>query len=75
MISDNDKTKIISLARQFKAKNIWLFGSNIKPDQEAQDIDLAVEGVDSENYFNFYGELLFNLSKPVDLVNISNDTK
>jgi len=36
------------------------------------DIDLAVRGIKPEVFFKFYGELLRNLSKPVDLVDLSN---
>ena len=52
-----------------------LFGSSADPDREAKDIDLAVEGVAPADFFAFYGELLFSLSKPVDLIDLSTDSK
>ncbi|GAG78954.1 unnamed protein product, partial [marine sediment metagenome] len=35
------------------------------------DIDLAVKGIMPKLFFKFYGELMRNLSKPVDLVDLS----
>lgn len=43
--------------------------------REGRDIDLAVEGLAPEEFFRFYGDLLFSLSKPVDLVDLSQDSK
>jgi predicted nucleotidyltransferase len=76
MISEKDKLTIISIARRFKVKRVLLFGSNISSgDQESRDIDLAVEGVPSRDFFKFYGELLFRLNKPVDLIDLSFNNK
>jgi hypothetical protein len=33
--------------------------------------DLAVEGLQPEKFFDFYGRLFFELPKPVDLVDLS----
>lgn len=75
MISEEDKTIIRETAKRFKAKTVLLFGSGADPAREAEDIDLAVEGVAPGEFFSFYGELLFDLSKPVDLIELSKDTK
>ena len=75
MISEQDKSKIIKIGVQYHVGEILLFGSNIDPNREASDIDLAVAGIAPENFFNFYGDLLFELSKPVDLIDLSSDTK
>ena len=75
MISERDKATIIDIARRYDVGQILLFGSGADQKREAKDIDLAVEGVQPEQFFSFYGELLFALSKPVDLIDLSNDTK
>lgn len=76
MISEKDKSTIASIASRFKARRILLFGSNVSSvDRESRDIDLAVEGVPPKDFFKFYGELLFSLNKPVDLVDLSIDNK
>ena len=75
MISEQDKATIVDIARRYDVRAILLFGSSVDPAREADDIDLAVEGIVPEKFFSFYGELLFGLSKPVDLIDLSNNTK
>jgi predicted nucleotidyltransferase len=75
MISEQDKAKIINIAHQYNVKEILLFGSSTDPNRQANDIDLAVIGIAPEKFFSFYGDLLFELSKPVDLIDLSSDTK
>ena len=65
---------IITIARRYKVKRILLFGSNVNlHSPETRDIDLAVEGLPAKNFFRFYGDLLFSLKKPVDLIDLSID--
>ncbi len=75
MISGKDKSAILELAARYRAKRVLLFGSSADPDREGDDIDLAVEGVPPDDFFRFYGDLIFRLSKPVDLVDLAADTK
>lgn len=67
MVSETDKEIIKNLALKYKVARIFLFGSSLDK-SEARDIDLAVEGIDHSLFFKFYGDLIFNLSKPVDLI-------
>ncbi len=75
MISQEDKSKIIEIARRFHVSKVLLFGSSADPEKEGRDIDLAVEGVHPSEFFTFYRDLFFSLSKPVDLVDLGDDTK
>jgi predicted nucleotidyltransferase len=75
MISEQDKAKIVDIARRYGVRGVLLFGSSAHPNKSANDIDLAVEGIAPERFFDFYGDLLFSLSKPVDLIDLSSDTK
>ena len=75
MISDSDKKSIISTARKYNVSRVLLFGSGLSDKKEAGDIDLAVEGIEPADFFSFYGELIFKLSKPVDLVDLSDDSR
>ena len=75
MISEQDKTKIIDIGNRYHVREILLFGSSIDENRTAKDIDLAVAGIAPEDFFNFYGDLLFEVSQPIDLINLSNDTK
>ena len=72
MISEKDRVTIVSIATQYNVKRVFLFGSNALPlSKEGNDIDLAVQGIRDEDFFKFYGELLFSLKKPVDLIDLS----
>ena len=71
MISEMDKQIITQCAEKYKVSSIYLFGSSLDERSEPNDIDLAVEGIRPNVFFKFYGELMRNLSKPVDLVDLS----
>ncbi len=71
MIGEMDKQIITHYAKKYKVSSIYLFGSSLDEGSEPNDIDLAVEGIRPNVFFKFYGELMRNLSKPVDLVDLS----
>ncbi len=73
MISPEFKEVVKVCAEQFKVKTVWLFGSALEDENEATDIDIAVEGLAPEKFFEFYGRLFFELPKPVDLVDLSQE--
>ena len=75
MIAEKDKTAITHLARQYGVQKVFLFGSSADPQKEARDIDLGVIGIEPRRFFEFYGDLLFSLSKPVDLIDLSKETR
>ena len=75
MITDVDKNIIEQLARKYRAKRVVLFGSSLSSTQEYQDIDIAVEGIEGKDFYTFYGELLCALSKPVDVIDLSQKTR
>lgn len=75
MISEKDKKTIQDIARKYRASRVLLFGSALTDTTESRDIDIAVEGVDDKDFYAFYGELLYALSKPVDVVDLSRKTK
>ena len=74
MISEKDKKNILKLSEKYKAKKVFLFGSGSTL-KESHDIDLAVEGIPNTVFFKFYSELIFSLSKPVDLVDLSKKSR
>ena len=73
MINDKDKVKIIKLARKYKVSSVYLFGSSLSS-PAPNDIDLGVKGINPRSFFEFYGELLTSLSKPIDLVDLSKES-
>lgn len=75
MILEQDRQQIAHLAERYRIKRLYLFGSSADPVHQGRDIDLAVEGLPPEDFFRFYGDLLFSVSKPVDLIDLSKDSK
>lgn len=75
MISDSDKQIIQDAARKYGATRVLLFGSSLRQERQGRDIDIAVEGIAERDFFSFYGELLCTLSKPVDIVDLSQKSR
>ena len=75
MISEADKKTIRELSKKYRVKKVLLFGSSLDPIKEGRDIDLAVEGIDPREFFDYYGDLMLKLSKPVDLIDLSDESK
>jgi predicted nucleotidyltransferase len=75
MIAQADQQAIQAICRKYGVKRALLFGSSLDNSREARDIDLAVEGVLPQDFFRFYGDLIFALSKPVDVVDLSGHSK
>ena len=71
MISEKDKNIILKLAQKYNVSSVFLFGSSTKRTEESNDIDIAVKGIESRLFFKFYAELFKQLSKPVDLIDLS----
>jgi predicted nucleotidyltransferase len=75
MITEKDREIIQTIARKYRASKVLLFGSSLSPSAEGRDIDLAIEGIADADFFSFYGELLCALSKPVDLIDLTQKSK
>jgi predicted nucleotidyltransferase len=75
MITEKDKDTIETISRAYHVKRVLLFGSSMDPMKESHDIDIGVEGVAPEDFFKYYGDLMLKLSKPVDLVDLSEPSK
>ncbi len=71
MITESDEKIITQYAKKYNISTIILFGSSIKKDTEANDIDLGVKGIEPRLFFKFYAELFKHLSKPVHLIDLS----
>lgn len=75
MLTEKDKGIILELARSYGVGKVYVFGSAADPQREGRDIDLGVAGIEPRRFFAFYGDLLLRLSKPVDLVDVSKETR
>ena len=59
---------IKSIAKNFKLKRVYIFGSFINGNYHFNsDIDIAVEGIDYSEFLKFYSVLLKKISLPVDV--------
>jgi predicted nucleotidyltransferase len=74
MITREEKSIIARIAGRYRVKRIFIFGSSLGK-KKARDIDLAVEGLRQKDFFKFYGDLLFSLPKPIDVIDLSKDSK
>lgn len=70
MISEKDKELILKYARKYKIEKVILFGSS-KEKINARDIDIGVKGLSPSLFFDFFWELYRDLSKPVDIIDLS----
>ncbi|MCK4696590.1 MAG: hypothetical protein KAT74_12545 [Candidatus Cloacimonetes bacterium] len=75
MITKEDRKIIQEISRKYHAKRVILFGSSLSPDKDSRDIDIAVEGIDPYKFFKYYGDLIFSLSKPVDVIDLTGTSK
>jgi predicted nucleotidyltransferase len=75
MITEKDKTIIQELSKKYHAKRVLLFGSGLDQKRKSNDIDIAVEGIPHKDFFKYYGDLLLQLSKPVDIIDLDGSSK
>jgi predicted nucleotidyltransferase len=75
MLAEKDRQSIVSIAHKYKVSRVLLFGSSLSDKRDPEDIDLAVEGIPPSDFFSFYSDLIFSLSKPVDLVDLSDASR
>jgi predicted nucleotidyltransferase len=71
MINETDKEVIVKFAKKYNVSSVILFGSMLREGENANDFDIGVKGIRPELFFKFYAELFKNLSKPVDLIDLS----
>ena len=62
----------MTFAKKYSIEKVILFGSS-KERTDARDIDIGVRGIDPELFFDFCWELYRDLSKPVDVIDLSKD--
>ena len=75
MIPEQDIEKIRRASREYGLKRVVLFGSGARPGKPPRDIDIAVEGLEPRRFFQFHGDLLFALSLPVDIFDLSQPSR
>ena len=75
MLKDAELKIIRDVSQRYQVRRVLLFGSSLDADDNARDIDIAVEGVPPEAFFEYYGDLMMQLPRPVDVVDLSSPSK
>jgi len=75
MIKEKDKIIIKEISKKYGVKRVLLFGSSLDKKRKSNDIDIAVEGISHKDFFKYYGDLLLQLSKPVDVIDLDGSSK
>jgi|TARA_B100000315_G_scaffold174310_1_gene162722 predicted nucleotidyltransferase len=75
MITEKDKKTIREISEKYHIKRVLLFGSSLDPAKKSRDIDIAIEGIHPRDFFDYYGDLLLKLSKPIDVIDLSETSK
>jgi predicted nucleotidyltransferase len=75
MITEQEKGIIIDCAKKYNIKKVILFGSAIRKDKDYNDIDIGIKGITSNLFFKFYGELFKELTKNIDIIDLSQKSK
>ncbi len=63
-------SKIVGISEEFGAKRVLLFGSCLEDIHSAQDIDIAVSGVEPGKFFKYYGKVSMAVDDEVDIVDL-----
>jgi uncharacterized protein len=74
-ITQENINKAIELAKEYGATRLLLFGSALNDPQNANDIDLAVDGINGMDFFKYAGKLEFILNIPIDIVDLSQENR
>lgn len=74
MLTNTEKEIIKQCARKYHVTRILLFGSSLR-ERAANDIDLAVKGINPGLFFEFYADLFKLLPRKVDLVDLDSADK
>ncbi len=67
-VLERELAKVVSLSKEFGAEKVLLFGSCIDDVESAHDIDVAIEGVEPEKFFEMYGRILGEVDSELDLI-------
>jgi predicted nucleotidyltransferase len=66
-----DVSKAVQILKEEGCTEVYLFGSGATGRVRAEsDVDLAVRGCPQGHFFSIVGRLLWELERPVDLVNL-----
>ncbi|HHT9126260.1 MAG TPA: nucleotidyltransferase family protein [Candidatus Brocadiia bacterium] len=62
--------KIIDISKEFGIEKVLLFGSCLEDVETAQDIDIAVSGINPRDFFKYYGKVSMVVDDEVDIFDL-----
>jgi len=62
--------KIVDISKEFGVEKVFLFGSCLKDDEAAYDIDIAVKGIKPRDFFKYYGKVSMVVDDEVDIIDL-----
>ena len=68
---DENLKKIIKISKEYGAEKIIVFGSSIEDIENANDIDIAVKGINPRFFFIFYGKISKMIDEQVDIIDLN----
>ncbi len=69
-VFEQELNKIASISKEFGAKKVLLFGSCLEDIESAADIDIAVSGIKSGEFFKYYGKVSMAVDDEVDIIDL-----
>jgi len=69
-ILERELKKTASISKEFGAKKVLLFGSCLEDIESAQDVDIAVSGIEPREFFKYYGKVSMAVENEVDIVDL-----
>jgi len=72
VLSKRDKAVLLKFAKKYKLTSVFLFGSSIDK-ENPNDIDIGIRGIKPELFFTFYGELMLQVPKRLDIINLDKE--
>jgi len=73
-VSEQQIEKSIAIAKEYGIHRLILFGSALEQPEQAKDIDLACDGIEGWELFEFAGRLEEELNILVDIIPLSPPT-
>ena len=69
-IFEAELEKIIDISKEFGIEKVLLFGSCLEDVETAQDIDIAVVGINPRDFFKYYGKVSMVVDDEVDIFDL-----
>jgi len=74
-VTNEQLGKAIDLSRMYNVEQLILFGSSLEDISNANDLDLAVSGIEGWKFFELSARLEEELNLNVDLIPLDDDSK